>query len=367
MLSVSPSGFAGRLRRRGRRGAALLDAFLALAVFAVLATAVALWLDHRRQRDLQEEAGRQVAILGHAAAHYALTHYADAPGTFSGSGVRLSYADLQTRGILPASFAEQDAMRRELRLWYRRVGSFPTHDRIQILAGQSNFTAGSDTRIPLRGLFASRGKVRLGVVREGVVCAGLGVARCLMGPTVTESLPAPFDATEIETGGLMAFVEVTREEYCGDVVLRQARPTCPDSSDLGTLDMGENDVRNVGNMTVGTAGADGYTHHVDVNNDMQVTGNMTVDVSGRGGLVVDKTVDVRSTLTVSGSLAVYGNVEADNDLDVTADFRIRGNLDVANTARATNVRSRTMDVLETATENLNVDRLFVNSCPNCVK
>ena len=59
MLSVSPSGFAGRLRRRGRRGAALLDAFLALAVFAVLATAVALWLDHRRQRDLQEEAGRQ--------------------------------------------------------------------------------------------------------------------------------------------------------------------------------------------------------------------------------------------------------------------------------------------------------------------
>ena len=366
MLSVSPIAFCGRLRRRGRRGAALLDAFLALAVFAVLATAVVLWLDQQRQRDLQEEAGRQVAILGYAAAHYAQAHYADAPGTFSGNTRRLFFADLQSRGILPASFAEQDAMRRELRLWYRRVGSFPTHDRIQILAGQSRFTAGRDTRIPLRGLFASRGKVRLGLVRRTGCPPGL-TAPCLVGPTVTESLTAPFDVGWIEHGGLMAFVEVTREEYCGDAVLRQASATCPDSSDLGTLDMGENAVRNVGRMTVGTAGAAGYAHHVDVNNDMQVTGNMTVNVLGRGGLVVDKTVDVRSTLTVIGGLAIYGNVEADNDLAVTADFRIRGNLDVANTARATNVRSRTMDVQESATENLNVDNLFVNSCPNCVK
>ena len=78
-------------------------------------------------------------------------------------------------------------------------------------------------------------------------------------------------------------------------------------------------------------------------------------------------MDVRNTLTVNGGLAIYGNVEADNDLVVTSTFMIRGDLDVANTARATNVRSRTMNVLESATENLNVDRLFVNSCPNCVK
>ena len=365
MLSVSPIGFAGRLRGRGRRGAALLDAFLALAVFAALATAVVLWIDKQRQRDLEEEAGRQVAILGHAAAHYALTHYAGAPGTFW-TGARLNYTDLQTRGILPAGFPETDAMRRELKIWHRSAPGWPLHDRIQILAGQADFEPDDDTRIPLRGLFASRGKVRLGLVRRSGCPPGL-TAPCLVGPTVTASLTNPFDHSFIDHGGLMAFVEVTREEYCGDVVLRQASATCPDSSDLGTLDMGENDVQNVGNMTVGTAGADGYTHHVDVNNDMQVTGNMTVDVSGRGGLVVDKTVDVRNTLTVSGGLAIYGNVEADNDLAVTADFRIRGNLDVANTARATNVRSRTMNVLETATENLNVDRLFVNSCPNCVK
>ena len=150
-------------------------------------------------------------------------------------------------------------------------------------------------------------------------------------------------------------------------VLRQASATCPDSSDLGTLDMGENAVRNVGRMTVGTAGAAGYAHHVDVNNDMQVTGNMTVNVlGGRGGLVVDKTVEVRGgPLRVLGSLAIYGNVEADNDLAVTADFRIRGNLDVANTAQATNVRTRTMDVQESATENLNVDNLYVDSCSDC--
>ena len=361
---MSPIAFCGRLRRRGRTGAALLDAFLALAVFAVLATAVVLWLDQKRQRDLQEEAGRQVAILGHAAAHYALTHYAGAPATFW-TGVRLTYTDLQTRGILPAGFPETDAMRRELRLWFRQVGSFPTHDRIQILAGQSDFEPDDDIRIPLRGLFASRGKVRLGLVRRTGCPPGL-TAPCLVGPTVTESLTDPFDRSFIDHGGLMAFVEVTREEYCGDVVLRQASATCPNSADLGTLDMGENDVRDVGSMTVGTAGADGYTHHVDVNNDMQVTGDMRVDVLGRGGLVVDKTVEVRGgPLRVLGSLAIYGNVEADNDLDVTADFRIRGNLDVANTARAANVRSQTMEVDETATENLNVDNLYVDSCSDC--
>ena len=356
------TGFAERLRRRRRRGAALLDAFLALAIFGVLATAIVLWLDQRRQRDLEAEAGRQVAILGHAAAHYALTHYTDAPGTFGTGTRRLNYSHLQTRGILPAAFPEADAMRRELRIWFRYVGSHPTHDRIQILAGQADFEA-SDARIPLRGLLASRGKVRVGLVRRSGCPTGLA-APCLVGPTVTESLTAPFNTGEIKHGGLMAFAEVTREEYCGDVVLRQARPTCPDSADLGTLDMGANDVRNVGNLPVGTAGADDYTHQVDVANDMAVTGDMTVNVTGRGGLVVDQTVEA-DTLTVSGTLAIYGNVEADNDLTVTTDFLIRGDLDVANTARATNVRTQTMEIDETATENLNVDNLRVDSCSDC--
>lgn len=359
--------FAGRLWRRRRRGAALLDTMLALAVLGVVAMGAVLWLDSRRQKDVMAEAGRQVAILGDAALHYARTHFADA--AFAPGAHRLSFGDLESGGILPTGFAGSDAMRRELRVWYRREGPAPLYDRVLVLAGQSRFRAGGDTRMPYRALFASRGKVRLGMVRSGSVCMAAGLtAPCLVGPTVARSLTAPFDAGWIEEGAIMALVEVTREEFCGDLVLRQAHSTCPGSALLGSLDMGAHAVRNVGELTVGAAGASGYTHEVAVTNDIQVSGDMRVDiVSGRGGLVVDRTVEVGSTMTVSGGLSIYGNVEVRNDLDIRDDFRVHGNLDVSGGVDADNVRAQTMDVQETAEENLNVGILRVDSCPACTQ
>ena len=143
--------FAGRLRRWRRHGAALLDAFLALAVFAVLATAVALWLDRQRQRDLEEEAGRQVAILGYAAAHYAQAHYAGCT-----RDIFREYRDGLTFSptCRPGAFCRRRSPETGCDApgisgsGIGSVGSFPTHDRIQILAGQSNFDGGPTTPGP---------------------------------------------------------------------------------------------------------------------------------------------------------------------------------------------------------------------------
>ena len=361
-----------RLRAGRRRGAALFDALLAITLLAVLGTGVLLWMGAQKQKDLIDEAGRQVAIWGHAAAHYARTHFAEDPGATGGpwsNSPQIMPTDLESRGILPADFPTTDAMRRELRIWFRHVpsGSFPTHDRIQVLAGQSNFAASNDTRLPYRALLRSRGKVRLGMVRRSGCPPGL-TAPCLVGPTVAESLTPPFDVGWIEHGAVMAFYEITREEYCGDLVLREDTPTCPDSAVLGSLDMGAHTLENVGDLTVGAAGANAYTHEVGVHNDMEQVGNMTVDiVSGRGGLVVGRSVDV-DNLTVNGGLAIYGNVEASNNLDISAgDFSIRGNLDVRGHVDAGNSRSATMRIDETANENLNTEILRTNNCPACTR
>ena len=369
-MSARAAGFARRLRRRSRTGAALFDALLAMALFGVIAIIVMLWVDQQRKNELAEEAGRQVAILGHAAGHYALTHYADAPGTFSPNSRRLLHSELRTRGILPASFPEVDAMGRELRVWYRRVGSHPAHTRIQVLAGQSRFEVDGDVRVPLRALFKGRGKVRLGLVSGAARCGPVGLtAPCLIGPTVAESLAsAPFNAGWIQEGGLMAFYEVSREEYCGDLVLRAATATCPDSAVLGSLNMGAHTLGNVGTLTVGAAGADGYAHTVEVTNDMAVTGDFGVEIrSGRGGLVVDNRVEAGAGIVVRGGLAVYGNVEADVNLRIRTDHIIQGNLDVKGEADADNVRAQTMRIDESAAENVNVDRLRANSCSDCTR
>lgn len=382
---------ASRLRRRGRRGAALFDALLAMALLAVVATGFILWQDSRRQADVVEEAGRQVAILGHAAAHYAWANYAATGGTVWPANGRLTRDMLAAgKGILPEKFPETDAMRRDLRVWYRRVGSSP--DRIQVLAGQGGFAA-TDTRTAHRALFASRGRVHLGLVRRTGCPTGL-TAPCLVGPTVAESLAAPFNDAWVREGSVMAFHEITREEYCGDFVLRETSTICPDSARIGPrrplpgadgvegtaddvprpvdLDMGNNALEKVGTMTVGASGAEDDVHEVVIRGDMKGTTG-AVNIGGpsarQGAIVVDSKAEVRNDMVVRGGLAIYGNVEAAKDLEVRSEFILHGNLDVSGKVDAGNVRAAemTIDADEVDGEALNTRELHVDGCVGCTR
>ena len=369
---MSVSSFASRLRLRLRRGAALFEGLLALGVLAVVMVWAAIYADSRQQALLEEEAGRQVAILGAAAAHYARTHFTDGSlgdpiGGCAGCG-RFTFAHLQSGdGILPAGFPEADAMRRDLRIWYRREGTAPRYDRILVLAGQSNFEPEGDTRTPYRALFQNHGRVHLGMVRRTGCPAGL-TAPCLVGPTVAESLTDPFDRSFVDDGGVMAFYRFTRQEYCGELVLREANPACPDSGTIaGDLDMGGQRLGGVGTLDIGDPGSDGRAHELAVREDMEVTGAFTLDMATEGdGLAVGRDLEVESTLTVSGALSVYGDVAVHEDLTVNNDFGIRGDLDVTHRID----RMRTIDVsgdmeVSGSDEGLNVQDLHVGSCPNC--
>ena len=380
----------GRLSHR-RRGAALLDALLALAVFAILATSTAVWLDGQRQDDIAVMTGRQTATLGAAAADYVREHYeSNAAATWPSDKKLWSDADTELRdnGVLPAAFPTADAMRRDLRVWYRRIGTHPNHTAIQVLAGQGGFDAGG-ARIPDRALFQGRGRVRLGIVEKetgcnasGAQCRCPGTAAdrlCLVGPSVAEDIE-DFDGQTgsgtgtsnawLSDGAVMAFFELTQEEYCGGLVMREASTVCP-LQDLSALDMGGNALAGTGgDLKVGTSGD---PSKIVIAGDMTASGAVSVAISGsnpKGGIAADRDFVVSGALTITGGgLAVYGNVEA-GGLTVTNGFDVLGDLDIVGKATVTSVVDvgDDMTVKDTNTstdENLNVGSLRVDNCTGC--
>ncbi len=317
--AAGPALLFARLWRRRRRGFAMFEVIVALAVLGTLVTAGLLWLDEQKKHTLEEEAGRQVALLGAAAEHWAWDNY---PALTATTHTAVPMSTLKVQGVLPQSFAgggseSVDAMRRTLKVWYVRFSS-PV-EAVRVLAGQVDLAA-NDARLPYRALFQGGGSVRLGMVRTSGCPSGV-TAPCLVGPNVQATIQQ-FDNLEISHGAVMALHEVTKDDFCGDYIMRQAMTACPDSNRMDTdLNMGNNDLQNGGTVQAG---------NLRVDNDMTVTGAFSV----AGALNVDKTLEASGDITVHGNARVYGNIEADQNITVSGAFTVRGTIDVEDDIRA---------------------------------
>ena len=311
-------------RPRCLRGAALTDMFLAGLLLAILMTALVSWLDSRRTLALEDEAGRQVALLGASARQYVKANYDRLAGGLN--RIDPTVLKAQRRSMLPQGFRETDAMRRKLRAWYLKQS---TPARIIVLAGQVDLPA-NDERLPFRALMQGKGKGRLGMLRSANCPDSVGA--CLIGPTIADTL-AGFSVDPDDEGAIMALHEVTLDEFCGGHVPRTARAAAACPADMqAPLDMGNHEMTKVRDISP--------LHELRVERDMEIATGW--EIAGNMH-VAQKTVVEGSSpgFVVNGGLSVYGNIEAANGLVVEQNLTVgdsaapeKGTLDVRDNIRA---------------------------------
>ena len=306
-----------RLAAGAGRGAGLFELILAVAVLSVLLSLGVDWYRDRQRASVAEEAGREMSILAGAAGDYAVSAYATLLGGAGTPAVpvpqEVTLAALRTAGALPGNFDDADAMKRRLRVLVMPRGAGGTADGLRVLVTQEVGTG--DERWPAEALFEARGAQAMGIVPDG----GTALEGPAVDAPVSDFQGADFDGDGAADGlpagfALAVLAEVDEEDVCGGQLYRDTS-VCADGATMATdLDMGGNDIVNVGGLEAATLTLSGDLSVLD---ELEVTGGLTVgqsvDIAGAarvvGALSTDGGATVAGAVTAA-SLSATGEVSA---------------------------------------------------------
>ena len=264
------------------RGVTLIEMLLALVLVALLIAAGIGFVERRSIDERARLAGVQLAALSEAAAVYANSHFPALLAQTASGPLELTVAELKTVGVLPAAFAESDALGRGYRLLVRAAGA----GAFDLLVVQT--VGAGDGVMPLAGLFESRGGLHLGLV------APEAPAR-LRGPALdadVSGFQADFAGAPAQ-GALGVLARFDHERVYGDVLYRVSVPGYAAANRMQTaLDMGGNALENAGAIGAASLTLDG-------------------DFTGLGDMTISGALTVGEGLAVTGAAAVGGELSAE--------------------------------------------------------
>ena len=294
---------ARRLSRRPRRGAALMEALLALAVIAVAALGANAWFQAQGVEARQRAAARQVAVLADAARVHVQKTYAALVQAASRTWTASSFPV----GVLPGNFLWKDSMKRDLKVLVLPDSASGT---VRALSGQ--FPAAGDVRHPGAAVAAEAEPAQfMGVVEEetgcnasGAQCRCPGTAAdrlCLVGPAVSADL-ADFDTAfpnELQPRAIMTLYEYSSEAYCGDF-LHRTRTNTPFkvcSSDVNKMSQALTIVGSVTNA------ASIESFKIDLHGPLTVGGKLTAGAlsSGTARMTAGTGMQVHTVTNITGT------------------------------------------------------------------
>ncbi|MCY4304387.1 MAG: hypothetical protein OXC62_06355 [Aestuariivita sp.] len=350
-----------------RRGLGLLDAVLASAVLAVLVLWGGQVLGHWAEGRVVSVEARTVAELARAGrllvegnvTHAARTHGVNA------APLSVAFSELTNANLRPTTLGTLTPGRRTLSLWMFR----PSNGTVLVIARARGST-------PL---------ARVPAAVDGV--SGVGVL--LTGETRLRGPGIDYDMAAINgvssgfatANDIFAFDSVAFDIACRSYLYRVAldcdgdgTPDAIANTMTVDLDMGDNNITNVANLTTTTATVGTLTGETDVTGDVTITGafsvqgDSTVQALDVTGAITAESVDINGELTVEELTATAEVTGADLTFDgvitVSGDARL-GDADV-NTLNVNtlNVRQLSSDNATIRT-NLLVTDATVTTCTGC--
>ena len=326
------------LPRRTRRGLALFDVILAVAVLSVMA----LWGgqvvgDWTRERVVTGEVRgvAELARAGRLLLEGDITHAGRDHGVGT-APLDIPLVALRAAGLRAATAGTRTPGRRTLTLHLWRPA---THELVIIARARGDRPL---SRLP----GAQSGVSGVGLLLDANGDGSLsGSEARLRGPGVDFDMGAVNTASPgfATVNDLFALEYVDRRAACRDYLLRVAVPGCPDANTMAVdLDMDGHSLRRANAIVAGTAtigrlaGPVSVTGGLTVNGALRVTGDTDMEDVTVIGAMSAQAVDITGALTVE-DLTATGNL-------VGADLTLDGTVTVSGTARLGDAEMNRLDV-----------------------